>query len=214
MNPPYLRLRAAAKRRLPSKHACGRSLFWKKRLRRSRWKKKTKSLGDPDAKHPLPQRDAALNGPAQKPSNPYRSTGGVPISPRTLCPVLNSDIIGQTPAWDQLLSPRFPVVPKAWPPQTKRRWRLGRRSRCPKFFARYRSQNFDRCHSFLLASSAAGGARKRPRFAKRSPGIRGGYPLWGCPPRRFPPLPRPRRRNRSAMRRLAGVVDGAFRNPP
>ena len=82
-------------------------------------------------------------------------------------------LIGQTPEFDQLLFPRFPVVPKAWPPQTKRRWRLGRRSRCPKFFARYRSQNFDRCHSFLLASSAAGGARNRPRFAKRSPGTRG-----------------------------------------
>ena len=59
-----------------------------------------------------------------------------------------------------------PVVPKAWPPPTKRRWRLGRRSRCPKFFARIRSQNFDRCHSFLLASSATGGARKRPPFHK------------------------------------------------
>ena len=59
-----------------------------------------------------------------------------------------------------------PVVPKAWPPPTKRRWRLGRRSRCPKFFARIRSQNFDRCHSFLLASSATGGARKRPPLHK------------------------------------------------
>ena len=29
-----------------------------------------------------------------------------------------------------------------------------------------RSQNFDRCHSFLLASSATGGARKRPPFHK------------------------------------------------
>ncbi len=27
-----------------------------------------------------------------------------------------------------------------------------------------RSQDFDRCHSFLLAFSATGGARKRPRF--------------------------------------------------
>ena len=36
--------------------------------------------------------------------------------------------------------------------------------RCPKSFARCRSQDFDRCHSFLLAASAAGGARKRPRF--------------------------------------------------
>jgi hypothetical protein len=26
------------------------------------------------------------------------------------------------------------------------------------------SPNFDRCHSFLLASSATGGARKRPHF--------------------------------------------------
>ena len=59
-----------------------------------------------------------------------------------------------------------PVVPKAWPPPTKRRWRLGRRSRCPKFFARMRSQNFDRCHSFLLTSSVTGGARKRPPFHK------------------------------------------------
>ena len=55
---------------------------------------------------------------------------------------------------------------KAWPPPTKRRWRLGRRSRCPKFFARKRSQNFDRCHSFLLAFSATGGARKRPPLHK------------------------------------------------
>ena len=59
-----------------------------------------------------------------------------------------------------------PVVPKAWPPPTKRRWRLGRRSWYPKFFARYRSQNFDHCHSFLLASSATGGARKRPPLHK------------------------------------------------
>ena len=59
-----------------------------------------------------------------------------------------------------------PVVPKAWPPPTKRRWRLGRRSWYPKFFARYRSQNFDHCHSFLLAFSATGGARKRPPFHK------------------------------------------------
>ena len=29
-----------------------------------------------------------------------------------------------------------------------------------------RSQNFDRCHSFLLASSATGGARKRPPLHK------------------------------------------------
>ena len=59
-----------------------------------------------------------------------------------------------------------PVVPKAWPPPTKRRWRLGRRSWYPKFFARYRSQNFDHCHSFLRAFSAPGGARKRPPFHK------------------------------------------------
>ena len=72
-----------------------------------------------------------------------------------------------------------PVVPKAWPPQTKRRWRLGRRSRCPKFFARYRSQNFDRCHSFLLASSATGGARKRPPFHKGALG--GGSTAGGVP---------------------------------
>ena len=33
---------------------------------------------------------------------------------------------------------------------------------CPKFVARYRSPNFDRCHSLLLAVSATGSARKRP----------------------------------------------------
>jgi hypothetical protein len=36
--------------------------------------------------------------------------------------------------------------------------------RCPKFVTRLRSSNFDRCHSFLLTSSAPGGARKRPHF--------------------------------------------------
>ena len=36
--------------------------------------------------------------------------------------------------------------------------------RCPKFVARIRSPNFDRCHSLLLAVSAAGGARNRPRI--------------------------------------------------
>ncbi len=36
-----------------------------------------------------------------------------------------------------------------------------------------RSQDFDRCHSFLLAVSAPGGARKRPRFGK--PPCRGHY---------------------------------------
>ena len=32
------------------------------------------------------------------------------------------------------------------------------------FRSLFASQNFDRCHSFLLASSAAGSARKRPHF--------------------------------------------------
>ena len=50
--------------------------------------------------------------------------------------------------------------------QSNSRTEFGRRSRCPKFFARIRPQNFDRCHSFLLASSATGGARKRPPFHK------------------------------------------------
>ena len=59
-----------------------------------------------------------------------------------------------------------PVVPKALAPPSKRRWRFGRLSRCPKFLARIRAQNFDRCHSFLLASSATGGARKCPPFHK------------------------------------------------
>ena len=36
--------------------------------------------------------------------------------------------------------------------------------RYPKFVTRVRSSNFDRCHSFLLALSAAGSARKRPHF--------------------------------------------------
>ena len=50
--------------------------------------------------------------------------------------------------------------------QSNSRTDFGRRSRCPKFFARIRPQNFDRCHSFLLASSATGGARKRPPLHK------------------------------------------------
>ena len=126
-----------------------------------------------------PPGETALNRPPQKPSTPYQNTGGVPIKPPNPQPRAAPLTHRANPEFDQLLFPRFPVVPKAWPPQTKRRWRLGRRSRCPKFFARYRSQNFDRCHSFLLASSAAGGARKRPRFAKRSPGTRGDHPPFG-----------------------------------
>ena len=44
------------------------------------------------------------------------------------------------------------------------------------------SQNFDRCHSFLLASSATGGARKRPPLHK------GAFRTGGCGlPRRFAP---------------------------
>ena len=54
--------------------------------------------------------------------------------------------------------------------------------RCPKFFARICSQNFDHCHSFLLASSATGGARKRPPLHK------GAFRTGGCGlPRRFAP---------------------------
>ena len=48
--------------------------------------------------------------------------------------------------------------------------------RCPKFFARIRSQNFDRCHSFLLAFSATGGARKRPPLHKGAFGLRAAAP--------------------------------------
>ena len=148
-------------------------------------------------------------------------------------------VIGQTPAFDQRLSPRFPVVPKAWPPQAKRRWRLGRRSRCPKFFARYRSQNFDRCHSFLLAFSAAGGARKRPRFAKRYRGTRGDHPpVWdtlysyfrpslapaaadaplraGCPGRLMNPrrARRPRRAAPPSLRPSSFVFRPSSQHPP
>ncbi len=37
--------------------------------------------------------------------------------------------------------------------------------RCPKFFCSlFASQNFNRCHSLLLAASATGSARKRPHF--------------------------------------------------
>ena len=56
--------------------------------------------------------------------------------------------------------------------QSNSRTEFGRRSRCPKFFARIRPQNFDRCHSFLLASSATGGARKRPPFHKGALGTK------------------------------------------
>ena len=83
----------------------------------------------------------------------------------------------------------------------------------PKFFARYRSQNFDRCHSFLLAFSAAGGARKRPRFAKRYRGGCGDWPFLMVFASISTP-PSPRRRRRFAVRQLAGVVDEALRNHP
>ena len=49
------------------------------------------------------------------------------------------------------------------------------------------------------------------RFAKRCPGGRGAVPLLGWPLRRFPPIPRPRWRGRFVARRLAWVVDWAFR---
>ena len=49
------------------------------------------------------------------------------------------------------------------------------------------------------------------RFAKRCPGSRGGCPLLGWSLRRFPPTPRGRWRGRFAARRLAWVVDWAFR---
>ena len=69
----YLRLRAAAMRRLPPAHACGRSLFasGKKKVTVEPLKEKT-----PPGGHGPPG-DAALNGPAQRPSGPCGSTGGV-----------------------------------------------------------------------------------------------------------------------------------------
>ena len=93
-----------------------------------------------------------------------------------------------------------PVVPKAWPPPTKRRWRLGRRSWYPKFFARYRSQNFDHCHSFLLAFSATGGARKRPPFHK---GAFCHATPAALPPAK-PPSGEPDRRRFNRSRQLTG----------
>ena len=61
--------------------------------------------------------------------------------------------------------------------------------RCPKFAACLRSPNFDRCHSFFLASSAPGGARKRPSRLllrkRRSPDLdfdkNKAYPCWDMP---------------------------------
>ena len=49
------------------------------------------------------------------------------------------------------------------------------------------------------------------RFAKRCPGGRGAVPLLGWSLRRFPPIPRGRWRGRFVARRLAWVVDWAFR---
>ena len=49
------------------------------------------------------------------------------------------------------------------------------------------------------------------RFAKRCPGSRGGLPLLGWSLRRFPPIPRSRGRGRFAARRLAWVINWAFR---
>ena len=45
------------------------------------------------------------------------------------------------------------------------------------------SQDFDRCHSFLLAASAPGGARKRPRFGNppcMSAPFRKATTIFGC----------------------------------
>ena len=49
------------------------------------------------------------------------------------------------------------------------------------------------------------------RFAKRCRGGRGGLPLLGWSLRRFPPIPRSRGRGRFAARRLAWVINWAFR---
>ena len=63
--------------------------------------------------------------------------------------------------------------------------RLRRASSCcgtqNSLFAK-RSQNFDHCHSFLLASSATGGARKRPPFHKGALDLRRQKPPPAKPP--------------------------------
>ena len=69
-------------------------------------KEKSPVVGGEDTSCPLPQRDAALNRPAPKPSTSYVSTGGVPIRPPNPSPALNKEVVGQNPALDQLLFPR------------------------------------------------------------------------------------------------------------
>ena len=80
--------------------------------------------------------------------------------------------------------------------------------RCPKFVARYHSPNFDRCHSFLLASSAPGGARKRPqlltsRCVRWSTELFGGLlPLCSVCPIIIPNIPRKVKGGKWKNRRL------------
>ena len=74
-------------------------------------RKNAKSLGDPDAKRPLPQRDAALNRSAQKPSTPHVSTGGVPIKPPNPQPRAAQRGHRAKTALDQLLFPRSERCP-------------------------------------------------------------------------------------------------------
>ena len=77
-----------------------------------------------------------------------------------------------------------------------------------------RSQDFDRCHSLLLAASAAGGARKRPLL--RCP-----KSFARCPLTRFRPLPlliarciRRRRRSQTSPLRVPSVCRFKISYPP
>ena len=92
----------------------------------------------------------------------------------------------------QILTAATPFCSLLPPPAALARLLL----RCPKFVARLRSPNFDRCHSFLLASSAPGGARKRPqlltpRCVRWSTELFGGLlPLCSVCPIIIPNIPR------------------------
>ena len=99
-------------------------------------------------------------------------------------------------------SSSMPPSPARWAgtiPQS----RLRRASSCcgtqNSLFAK-RSQNFDHCHSFLLASSATGGARKRPPFHK---GAFCHATPAALPPAK-PPSGEPDRRRFNRSRQLTG----------
>ena len=109
--PPFsLRPRAAASRRLPPAHACGRSLFAapKRKRRWSRQKKKRQSPGS-QALRALPPGGTRVVTVLLSYHSPYITTGGVPIRPpHPPAPCCTPPSSGKDRI-DQLLFPRSPL---------------------------------------------------------------------------------------------------------